>query len=214
MVRMRAEDRRRQLLEVASELFSQRGYRGTTTAELARAAGITEPILYRHFQNKLDLFVTLIDVVSEEVIAAWRTALADVEDGLVRLRTLLAANPATHERGRKVYRVIFQAMAEHESDPTIGAALRRHLSRLHAFIRDEVTRFQEQNMVRTDETADALAWLLIEVAIGHGMVSPLGVPGRSRSLSRTSMQRLVEDLLVTTPPTSGKRGDAAARHQT
>ena len=58
MARMRSEDRRRQLLEVSAELFAQSGYRGTTTAELAKAASVTEPILYRHFNNKLDLFVS------------------------------------------------------------------------------------------------------------------------------------------------------------
>ena len=63
MARMRAEDRRRQLLEVAADVFASRGYRGSTTAELAKAAGITEPILYRHFENKLDLFVTLVNTV-------------------------------------------------------------------------------------------------------------------------------------------------------
>lgn len=196
MARMRAEDRRRQLLEVAADLFAQRGYRGTTTAELAKAAGITEPILYRHFENKLDMFVTLIDEVSDEVIAGWKSALSDVEQPMDRLRILLSGNPATHERGRTVYRVIFQAMTEHESDPNIGAALRRHLVKLHTFLRDEVIALQKSETIRTDETADALTWLLIEVAIGHGMVSPLGVPGRSRTLSRTSMQRLIEDLLV------------------
>ena len=57
MARMKAEARRRQLLEVAAELFAANGYQGTTTAALAEAAGISEPILYRHFNNQLDLFV-------------------------------------------------------------------------------------------------------------------------------------------------------------
>ena len=63
MPRLQAADRRRQLLEVAADLFAHRGFGGTTTAELAKGAGVTEPILYRHFANKLDLFITLIDQV-------------------------------------------------------------------------------------------------------------------------------------------------------
>ena len=57
MARMRSEDRRRQLLEVSAELFAQSGYRGTTTAELAKALSCrTEkherllPVLYRRTQ--------------------------------------------------------------------------------------------------------------------------------------------------------------------
>ena len=43
MVRMKAEDRRRQLLESAARCFAENGYRGTTTAMIANEAGISEP---------------------------------------------------------------------------------------------------------------------------------------------------------------------------
>src|SRR5690606_14039413 len=133
MPRMRSADRRRQLLEVAAERFARSGYRGTTTAELARAAGITEPILYRHFASKLDLFVTLVDEVGREVITGWQRALEDISDPRKRLEILLAGNPATHEKGKGVYRVIFQAMTEVDGDAGIARALRKHLSKLHKF---------------------------------------------------------------------------------
>src|SRR5688572_10054383 len=110
MGRMRSADRRRQLLQVAADMFARMGYRGTTTAQLARAAGITEPILYRHFENKLDLFVTLVDEVGREVINDWQNRLDGVKDPGKRLELLLAGNPSTHEKGKGVYRVIFQAM--------------------------------------------------------------------------------------------------------
>ena len=75
MARLKAPERRRELLEVAARLFGERGYHGTTTADLAATAGVTEPILYRHFASKLDLFVSLVDEVGAEVLAAWRERL-------------------------------------------------------------------------------------------------------------------------------------------
>ncbi|MHC4990929.1 MAG: TetR/AcrR family transcriptional regulator [Planctomycetota bacterium] len=195
MARMRARERRRQLLEVAAELFAQHGYHGTTTAMLAEAAGITEPILYRHFDNKLDLFVTLINEVGREVIAAWRTALADIDDPDQRLRVLLDGNPATHAHGRSVYRVIFQAMTEVDSGQEIGRPLRQHLGRLHRFVRDEIEALQEDRVVRSDQSADALAWFLVNIAVGYGMVRPLGVHGRP-GLSQRRIQDLIHDLIV------------------
>ncbi|MBL8189133.1 MAG: TetR/AcrR family transcriptional regulator [Acidobacteria bacterium] len=59
--RMTAEDRRQQILEVAMELFSQRGFRGTTTKEIALAAGVNEAIIFRHFATKSDLYAAIID---------------------------------------------------------------------------------------------------------------------------------------------------------
>ena len=54
--RLPASERRAPVLECACKVFSQGSYRGTTTAELARSAGVTEPILYRHFDSKSSLF--------------------------------------------------------------------------------------------------------------------------------------------------------------
>ena len=197
MARMRSEERRRQLLEVSAELFAQSGYRGTTTAELAKAASVTEPILYRHFDNKLDLFVTLVDEIGNEVLKAWRESLNGIVDPTDRLAKLLAGNPATHDRGSKAYRVIFQAMTETGRDPEIAKPLRRHLSRLHSFLQEELAGLQRSNAVRTDETASTLAWMLINIAIGYGMTLPLGLSGQSAAQSRKSMQSMLLELLTT-----------------
>ena len=56
-IRMKAEDRRSQILETASQMFAERGFYGVTTRELSQRLLITEPILYRHFQSKDDLWM-------------------------------------------------------------------------------------------------------------------------------------------------------------
>ena len=59
--RMAGEDRRRQILQVAMSLFSKRGFRGTTTKEIAQAAGVSEAMVFRHFANKQELYSAIID---------------------------------------------------------------------------------------------------------------------------------------------------------
>src|SRR5207249_1411784 len=59
--RMAAEDRRQQILEVALQLFSQKGFRGTTTKEIALAAGVNEAIIFRHFATKSELYAAIMD---------------------------------------------------------------------------------------------------------------------------------------------------------
>ncbi|MBT8484530.1 MAG: TetR/AcrR family transcriptional regulator [Phycisphaerales bacterium] len=195
MARMRAPERREQLLEVAAGLFAERGYHGTTTAELAAAAGVTEPILYRHFESKRVLFETLIEAVGAEVIAAWQQRLDGIDDPATRLRTLLDGNPATHDRGRRIYRVIFQAMSEREEKGVVRA-IRRHLVRLHRFLAGELEGLQSAGVVRDDETAAALAWLLIDVAIGYGMVTPLRGTAAMSSHGKGRMQRVLAQMLT------------------
>src|ERR1700722_4656225 len=59
--RMSAGDRRRQLLEIAIDLFAKKGFAGTTTREIALAAGVTEAIIFRHFATKQDLYAAILD---------------------------------------------------------------------------------------------------------------------------------------------------------
>ena len=59
--RMAGEDRRRQIVDVAMRLFSERGFRGTTTKEIAHAAGVSEAIIFRHFATKEELYTAIID---------------------------------------------------------------------------------------------------------------------------------------------------------
>lgn len=60
-VRLSALDRRRQIMRSASGLFARKGYRGTTTREIAERAGINEALLFRHFPSKEKLYWTIIE---------------------------------------------------------------------------------------------------------------------------------------------------------
>src|ERR1051325_8274222 len=59
--RMAGEERRSQILTVAVSLFSQRGFRGTTTKEIAHAAGVSEAMVFRHFATKEELYAAILD---------------------------------------------------------------------------------------------------------------------------------------------------------
>src|SRR6185369_5235087 len=59
--RMAGEERRSQILAVAVSLFSERGFRGTTTKEIALAAGVSEAMVFRHFATKKELYSAILD---------------------------------------------------------------------------------------------------------------------------------------------------------
>jgi AcrR family transcriptional regulator len=64
--RLSSQERREAIVLAAVQLFSERGFRGTTTREIAAAVGVTEPILYQHFATKLDLYNAMVDWVIEK----------------------------------------------------------------------------------------------------------------------------------------------------
>lgn len=60
-IRMDRDSRRSQIVSVAAGLFSVKGFRGTTTKEIAVQAGISEATIYKHFKSKTELYGAIID---------------------------------------------------------------------------------------------------------------------------------------------------------
>jgi len=58
--KMSGDERRQQILQVAISLFSQHGFRGTTTRQIAQAAGVSEAIIFRHFSTKDELYGAIL----------------------------------------------------------------------------------------------------------------------------------------------------------
>lgn len=177
--RMNAIDRRMQLLEASISCFAEFGYQGTTTARLARASRVSEPVLYQHFPSKRDLFVALVEEVGREVLREWRKAIAPLKSPMDQLRVLLRLNPATTDpRTRQLYRVIFAAQAElHE--PEILAALREHYEQYARFLTNVLKRAQRAGQVRRDVSAAGLAWQLVHAGIGFALLKPLEIQGHA-----------------------------------
>jgi TetR/AcrR family transcriptional regulator, transcriptional repressor of aconitase len=62
MKRMDAADRRSAIVEIATPLFARRGFAGTTTKEIAEAAGVSEALLFRHFPTKAALYEEILQI--------------------------------------------------------------------------------------------------------------------------------------------------------
>jgi AcrR family transcriptional regulator len=58
---MKGDERRGQILATAVNLFSRNGFRGTTTKEIAQAAGVSEAMVFRHFDNKEALYAAILE---------------------------------------------------------------------------------------------------------------------------------------------------------
>jgi AcrR family transcriptional regulator len=59
--RLSAEERRHSIVDAVREVFAEKGFDGTTTRELAKAAGVSEALLYKHFPSKESLYAAMLD---------------------------------------------------------------------------------------------------------------------------------------------------------
>jgi TetR/AcrR family transcriptional regulator len=79
--RLKADERRRQLLGIAKELFSEHGFENTSTRSIAAAAGISEAIVFRHFASKEDLYRHILDRKADEIdIKSWSDELEHIAE--------------------------------------------------------------------------------------------------------------------------------------
>lgn len=77
--RLSSAERRAAIIRTAIDLFAKRGFRGTTTRELALAVGVSEPVLYQHFATKRDLYTAIVDQMVGEAAAEGQAALCQFE---------------------------------------------------------------------------------------------------------------------------------------
>src|SRR3954470_15167258 len=74
--RLPAARRRRQLLDVALEVFAANGFHRTSMEDVADAAGVTKPVLYQHFASKRELYLELLDDVGGQLMEPIAKAVA------------------------------------------------------------------------------------------------------------------------------------------
>ena len=77
--RLPAAERRQQLLDVALDVFSRRGYHDASMNDIAEAAGVTKPVLYQHFGSKRELYLELLRELGQRLRETVAKATADAE---------------------------------------------------------------------------------------------------------------------------------------
>ena len=156
--RLSAVERRQAVLDAACEVFSAASYRGATTSEIAEAAGISEPILYRHFGSKRELFLACIDEAWQLFRGAAETSMAEDPHGC--LGRIADSYMASKARVRLVDLWI-QALTVAPEDPVIARALKKQMREVHAFFADVIREGQAQGEVKPDRDPIAEAWLFL-----------------------------------------------------
>jgi AcrR family transcriptional regulator len=106
--RLSSEERRATIVEAAGRLFGERGYDATRLDDIAAAAGVTKPILYRHFDTKRALYLALLERHRDDLASF--AAMIDAEEGTgdERLRAVLEVWLMYVEAHSYAWRMLFR----------------------------------------------------------------------------------------------------------
>jgi AcrR family transcriptional regulator len=166
-----AEQRRRQLLDVACRVFAERGFHATAMDDIATAAGVTKPVLYQHFPSKRALFLELLDDLGKRLLDGLGEATRAANTGRERVEAGFAAYFRFVTGDEAAFRVLFGASARNDAD--FAVVVERIL----------------------DETADAISQLIeIDGTPEHRRVLAHALIGVAEATSRDAITEDGTDL--------------------
>jgi AcrR family transcriptional regulator len=114
--RLPAARRRRQLLDVAQEVFAEQGFHATSMDEVAEAAGVTKPVLYQHFDSKRLLYLELLEDVGRQLLDAITLATAAAQSPREQVENGFAAYFRFVHEERSAFRVLFGGGARRDEE--------------------------------------------------------------------------------------------------
>jgi AcrR family transcriptional regulator len=154
---MKGDERRGQILATAVNLFSRNGFRGTTTKEIAQAAGVSEAMVFRHFDSKEALYAAILDDKgcregvgrpSWENNEVLQRAIEDKDDHAVFYQIALGALNK-HQSSVPFMRLLFySALEEHELAEQF---FHDFIEKVYGFIGDYIRRRQEEGAFKNIE---------------------------------------------------------------
>jgi AcrR family transcriptional regulator len=172
---MPCADRKRQLLAHAKQLFVTLGYQNTTTEKIARMAGVSEPVLYRHFKSKKALFLEVLGEIRHATLTRWRSETAGVTDPLARLYRIADLYLGTAREHALEFRIMHQTLVEIE-DSEIADSLRSFYLDSEALLAAVIASGQQTGVFRASLDPRVGAWEIIRTALGYTLTLPLEIP--------------------------------------
>jgi TetR/AcrR family transcriptional regulator len=176
--RMASDERRVLVLEAATAVFGQRGYAGTTTDQVATAAGVSQPYVVRIFGTKEKLFLAVLHRALETLMTAFRGALAETSDVPVHDRLGLAYADLLVDRGLLLSLMHGFVLG---ADPEIGKTARHGFLDVYNFLKIEAG-------MTPAEASDFLAHgMMLNTLVGIRMADEYDTNPDARELLETAM---------------------------
>jgi AcrR family transcriptional regulator len=173
--RMRKAERKRQLLAHAKQLFVTFGYHATTTEKIAHAAGVSEPVLYRHFESKKALFLEVLQEVRQATLERWHAETATLTDPLAKLHAIADMYLGSTREHALEFRIMHRTLIETD-DEEIAASLRSFYLDSEALLAQVISAGQQAGVFRRSLDPRVGAWELIRTALGYTLTMPLRIP--------------------------------------
>ncbi|MCL4187668.1 MAG: TetR/AcrR family transcriptional regulator [Rhodobacteraceae bacterium] len=185
-LRKRASDRKAEIVAAALRLADAAGPDRPSTAEIARAVGLTQAGLFRHFPTRAALWQAAAAAIAADLEAGWAAALSDAGVGpRERLAALVAAQLAAIERCPALPAILFSPELNAD-DPAIRARFAELLGRFQGYVAAALGELAAEGALRaTLAPADAAVFVTTLI---QGLAVRWRLGGRRMALAEEGMR--------------------------
>ena len=159
---MAAEDRKRQILDAAIGVFARLGYHGAGTADIASAAEIGEPTIYRYFKNKRELHLEAVKRCRLEITENWQRIVDTSENAEEALQRIATWYYEEINRNPQLLVLRFRTLSE-SGDPEAVAVVRQTYMRNKRIVQDLYEQARREGSLAEDADPNTLAWLFMAI---------------------------------------------------
>ncbi len=158
--RLTAEDRRRQIIETAAEVFSIRGVEGTRIRDISKACGINEALIYRHFESKDNLYHEAMAYIYGEAAGKLNVVGMEQESGLEGLTEVLRVQLDVFAKNSVLSANLWHGVASTTHDEVMRDEINFFFDQYQQNLQKLIKKGIDDGSIRDDMDPDLGAWIV------------------------------------------------------
>jgi len=207
--RLTAEQRRKSILDAATEVFAAAGYRAGKVSDVAAKVGVTEPVIFQNFGSKAALYAAVLDRVATEIrgdLQAHVGQYGPAPDLLAHVLSQPLAGPGQATSGlgaphpAAAYGVLFADAAALAAEPSLAGQARDAFRAVAGHLADLIQHAQDAGDISGDTDPQAAAWLLLSLLSARPLRAAAMPAGLEPAIADLALRALTQPTGGSTAP--------------
>jgi len=187
--RLKASERKEEIIKAAIKVVAESNFDKATIAEIAKEAGVNESLIYQHFDNKVDLMVSVIDYINKVMSRVTFSTPGLDNPALSSLREAAVTFYESAKFNVDMLKCVTASIIA--SDKKIKERSLEHVKISHKFIEGRVRLAMDNNLIDPSLDVEMIAWALLA---NVWMLSMMLIFGESSLMSMERLDKLSRQL--------------------
>ncbi|MBN1650254.1 MAG: TetR/AcrR family transcriptional regulator [Bacteroidales bacterium] len=153
-------ERQKEIVNAAMEIINANGIQGLTIKNMAQRIGITEPAIYRHFENKIDILIAVLDLFKENTERIFEVEIAAKKNAVDKIEHLFNCHISAFTKSPTLVSIVFSEEI-FRNEAILVDKIKEIIEKNHGILRAIISKGQVEDEIRTDLTANQLAIIIM-----------------------------------------------------